>query len=62
MLVLNRKLDEVIVINDNIRIQVVEIMGHRVRLGVTAPKDVPIFRLELLERIKEDENVDSGKS
>jgi carbon storage regulator len=50
MLVLTRKLNESIVINDKITITVVEIRGDRVRLGITAPSDVPVFREELLGR------------
>jgi carbon storage regulator len=48
MLVLTRKLDEAIVIGDNIRIQVVEIDRGKVRLGITAPRDIPIYREELM--------------
>lgn len=47
MLVLTRKLNERIVIGDNIRITVVEIRGHSVRLGFEAPSDVTILREEL---------------
>jgi carbon storage regulator len=48
MLVLTRKKGEVIRINDNIRIIVHEISRDKVRLGVLAPRDVPVFREELL--------------
>src|SRR5258705_11231382 len=44
MLVLSRKKNESIVINDNIVITVVEIRGDKVRLGIEAPKDVPVHR------------------
>jgi carbon storage regulator CsrA len=47
MLVLTRKLNERIVIGDNIRITVVGIRGHHVRLGIEAPQDVTILRDEL---------------
>ena len=47
MLVLSRKRDETIVIDDNIQITVVEVRGDRVRLGFTAPKDIPIRRSEV---------------
>ena len=47
MLVLSRKQGEEIVIGDNICITVVEVSGGRVRLGLTAPADVPILRKEL---------------
>jgi carbon storage regulator len=53
MLVLTRKKDEGIVIADNIRISVLEIRGHRVRLGITAPDHVCIERDELRrERVR----------
>lgn len=47
MLVLSRKKDQSIVINDNITIVVVEIRGDKVRLGIQAPKDVPVDRKEV---------------
>ncbi|MCE2793337.1 MAG: carbon storage regulator CsrA [Planctomycetota bacterium] len=55
MLVLSRKKNESIVINDDITIVVVEIRGDKVRLGVEAPKDVPVHRLEVYEAIKRSE-------
>ena len=48
MLVLSRKLGEKIFINDNICITVVDIERGKIRLGIEAPRDVPIFRQELL--------------
>lgn len=48
MLVLTRGLDECIRIGDDITVTVCEVMRSRVRLGVTAPKSVPITRAELL--------------
>lgn len=51
MLVLCRKKDEVITIGDNIRIMVIEIRGDKVRLGIDAPKTVAVHRLEISERI-----------
>ncbi|GIW81467.1 MAG: hypothetical protein KatS3mg105_3274 [Gemmatales bacterium] len=47
MLVLSRKQKERIVINNHIKIEVVEIRGNKVRIGIIAPKDVPIVREEL---------------
>ena len=51
MLVLSRKKNESIVINDDITIVVVEIRGDKVRLGVEAPKEVPVHRREVYEAI-----------
>lgn len=51
MLVLSRKKNEAIVINDDIVITVVEIRGDKVRLGIVAPKDVPVHREEIYEQI-----------
>ncbi|MCM8773433.1 MAG: carbon storage regulator CsrA [Candidatus Omnitrophica bacterium] len=60
MLVLTRKLDESIIIGDNIEIKVLEVSGEQVRLGIIAPKEVSIYRKELYEKIKEI-NIASGK-
>jgi carbon storage regulator len=58
MLVLSRKKDESIVINNDITIVVVEIRGDKVRLGVEAPKEVPVHRREVFEAIVRGEPVD----
>ena len=55
MLVLSRKKDESIVINNDITIVVVEIRGDKVRLGVEAPKEVPVHRREVFEAIARGE-------
>ena len=52
MLVLSRKENESIVINNEITIVVVEIRGDKVRLGVEAPKEVPVHRREVYDAIK----------
>lgn len=56
MLVLSRKKNESIVINNDITIVVVEIRGDKVRLGVEAPKEVPVHRREVYDAIKRNEN------
>ena len=58
MLVLSRKKDESIVINNDITIVVVEIRGDKVRLGVEAPKEVPVHRREVYEAIASGESAD----
>jgi carbon storage regulator len=50
MLVLSRKANEAIVINDAVRITVIGIKGDRVRLGIEAPRDVTVDRAEVHER------------
>ena len=52
MLVLSRKVNESIVINDDITIVVVDIRGDKVRLGVEAPKEVPVHRQEVYDAIR----------
>jgi carbon storage regulator len=57
MLVLSRKLGEKIYISDNICITIVDIDRGKIRLGIEAPRDVPIFRQELLTERKNAETV-----
>jgi carbon storage regulator len=52
MLVLSRKKNEAIIINNDIKIIVVEIRGDKVRLGIEAPKEVPVHRQEVWEAIQ----------
>lgn len=51
MLVLSRKKDESIIIAHNIVVTVVEVRGDKVRLGIVAPKDVPVHREEVYNAI-----------
>ena len=55
MLVLSRKENESIIINNDITIVVVEIRGGKIRLGVEAPKEVPVHRREVYDAIKRNE-------
>lgn len=55
MLVLSRKSNESIVINNNITVTVVEIRGDKVRLGIVAPKDIPVHRQEVYDLIHNKE-------
>jgi len=61
MLVLSRKKDESVVINDSVRIVVVEIRGDKVRLGVEAPKEVPVHRSEVYDAIARGESPESAE-
>ena len=60
MLVLSRKKNESIVINDDITIVVVEIRGDKVRLGVEAPRETPVHRREVYEAIRKDLQADQA--
>lgn len=53
MLALTRKLNESIVINDNVEITILEIKGDQVKVGITAPRSVPVYRKEIYLQIKE---------
>jgi carbon storage regulator len=55
VLVLSRKKNESIVIGDRVVVTVVEIRGDKVRLGIDAPKEVPIHRQEVFDAIKQAE-------
>jgi len=46
MLVLSRKLDEEIIIDDDIRIKLIKVQGNRIQIGITAPLNVPIRRVD----------------
>ncbi|MBC8872244.1 MAG: carbon storage regulator CsrA [Planctomycetes bacterium] len=61
MLVLSRKSDESIIIRDDIVVTVVEIRGDKVRLGIDAPKEVPVHRHEVYEAIKESKRLDQAR-
>ena len=54
MLVLSRKEDQCIRINDNIVIRIVQIRGDRVRIGVDAPRDVSVHREEVLQTLLQE--------
>jgi carbon storage regulator len=60
MLVLSRKINEAIVINDQITITVVHIGGDRIRLGIEAPREVVVHRGEVQERIGSEKKLASA--
>ena len=55
MLVLSRKKDEMIMIGDDIEITIVDVRGDKVRIGITAPNEVPVHRREIWLLIKKEE-------
>ena len=60
MLVLSRKKNESIVINNEITVVVVEIRGDKVRLGVEAPREVPVHRREVYDAIQRNNHDGQG--
>ncbi len=54
MLILSRKINEKIMIGDNISVTIIEIRGDQVKIGVEAPKSVKVFRQEVFEAIKNE--------
>jgi len=54
MLVLSRQRDETIMIGDNVEVTVVDIRGDKVRLGITAPIEIPVHRKEVYDAIQRE--------
>ena len=54
MLALTRKKGEALVINNNVEITILEIRGDQVKIGISAPKDVPIYRKEVYLQIQKE--------
>jgi len=61
MLILSRKVDEKVVIGDDITVSIIEIRGDQIRIGIDAPKKVKVFRQEVFDAIKA-ENEAASKS
>lgn len=53
MLALSRKRNEAIVINNNIEITILEVKGEQVKVGIAAPKEIPVYRKEVYLQIQE---------
>ena len=54
MLILTRRIGETLTIGDDVQVTVLGVKGNQVRLGVNAPKEVPVHREEIYERIKKE--------
>jgi carbon storage regulator len=61
VLVLSRRKDESIVIGDDVHVTIVDIRGDTVRLGITAPKSIPVYRKEIFEAIQR-ENIEAAQA
>ena len=53
MLALSRKKNEALIINNNVEVTILEVKGDQVKIGITAPKEVSIYRKEVYEQIQE---------
>jgi carbon storage regulator len=54
MLILTRRVGETLMIGDDIEVTVLGVQGNQVRIGINAPKDVPVHREEVFQRIREE--------
>ncbi len=61
MLVLTRKSNQSIMIGDDIEVSVLAIMGEKVRIGIQAPRDVPVFRKEVYLEIQQERSAEEEK-
>ena len=61
MLVLTRKSNQSIMIGDDIEVSVLAIMGEKVRIGIQAPRDIPVFRKEVYLEIQQERRQRQGR-
>jgi len=61
MLILSRQRDESIMIGDNVEIIIVDVRGDKVRLGITASKDIPVHRREIYDAIQQEKQARQAK-
>jgi carbon storage regulator len=60
MLILTRRVGETVTVGDTVTITVLSVKGNQVRVGINAPKTVAVHREEIYERIKREQQEDSG--
>jgi len=60
MLILTRRINETLHIGDDVQVTVLGIKGNQVRIGIDAPRDVPVHREEIYQRIKREERMNAG--
>jgi len=60
MLVLSRQKDESIMIGDEVEVTIVDVRGDKVRLGITAPRSIPVHRREVYEAIQREKKQKTG--
>ena len=62
MLILTRRIGEVLVIGEDVQLTVLGVRGHQVRIGVDAPKHVGVHRKEVYERMKDNKSTDDSEN
>ena len=62
MLIITRRASEKIMLGDDVVIQVMEIVGNSVRIGIDAPREVPVYREEIWEAVKQGARADPGRA
>lgn len=60
MLILTRRINETLNIGDDVQVTVLGIKGNQVRIGINAPRDVPVHREEIYQRIKREERMNAA--
>ncbi len=61
MLVLSRQRDESIMVGDDVEITIIDVRGDKVRLGIIAPKNIPVHRREIYDAIKREKKAEQEK-